>query len=42
MEIKASAQAVAKKATGARPPGKEPPVGELVAFFQAAQDSERR
>ena len=38
MEVKANAQAVARKATGARPPGKKPPVGELVAFFQAAQD----
>jgi hypothetical protein len=37
LEVKANAQAVAKKATDARPPGKKPPVGELVAFFQAAQ-----
>ena len=38
LEVKANAQAVAKKATDARPPGKKPPVGELVAFFQAAHE----
>jgi len=41
LEVKANAQAVAKKATDARPPGKKPPVGELVAFFQATHDQER-
>lgn len=38
MEVKAVSKAVASKATAARAPGKKPPVGELVAYFQAVQD----
>ncbi|KAF8324044.1 hypothetical protein DL93DRAFT_84444 [Clavulina sp. PMI_390] len=38
MEVKANAMAVAKNATAGRGAGKKPPVGELVAFFQAARD----
>lgn len=39
MEVKATALAVAKKATDLRAPGKKPPINELVAFFQATTDS---